>query len=278
MSLDNGYWFASQAPVTNQVGRNGIERIFDFHDFFQKLTAEVETPLAEKNSHLKWLLIGVTKTNNQSVWPYRNRPEIRLPQFPQQMAARVCQQQRPSTCLRPWENRKRRPIPAMWPAQMAFTGWTSSCRWTCSAYERFWNWRTTFYAIFYAGLSVGYRGPARGAEPTYLCLRYPHGRHRKEAATKDVSGAYEPELFTISYMVCSRDPSIKRTMCKGCKGQLVPSVTASVVIKVVNKAKKGRKKRKLGPKMQLWTCHVCKCVRRFPLYPKFSLPSLTTEQ
>jgi len=67
-----------------------------------------------------------------------------------------------------------------------------------------------------------------------------------------------------------RDPSIKRTICKGCKGLLVAGVTAIVKIRKAGKTSR-KKKSKHCLKTQEWTCLQCNSVRNFVLKPDFML-------
>ena len=83
-----------------------------------------------------------------------------------------------------------------------------------------------------------------------------------------------PASTQHSVSILSRDPSIKRSICKGCKGLLIPGLTAKVQIQSTSKQiteKKKKKKKQKHFKTQVWTCQQCKCVRNFVLNPKFLL-------
>jgi len=74
-------------------------------------------------------------------------------------------------------------------------------------------------------------------------------------------------------MVYFRDPSVKRTMCKGCKTLMVPGMTAKVAI--WNKTLKTQKTKKISSKLckvQKWVCTQCRGVRDFSLKSDYVLP------
>lgn len=70
-------------------------------------------------------------------------------------------------------------------------------------------------------------------------------------------------------MVYFRDPSVKRTMCKGCKALMVPGMTAKVSI--WNKTLKSQKTRNISSKFKVhkWVCTQCRGVRNFSLKPNY---------
>ena len=110
-------------------------------------------------------------------------------------------------------------------------------------------------------------------------LRKPNGRYREKIAAKDVRDF--KSIFIINVMIISfssnRDPSIKRTICKGCKGLLVVGVTARVKIhRAGNKSKKRKCKKQL--KTQEWTCLQCNSVRNFVLKPDYMIWSEKSQE
>ncbi|KAI9565161.1 hypothetical protein GHT06_008937 [Daphnia sinensis] len=67
------------------------------------------------------------------------------------------------------------------------------------------------------------------------------------------------------------DPSLKRTMCKGCKSLLIPGKTAVIKIQKPLISKKKKKRQKNYNKIQVWKCLLCKCVKTYILKPDYVL-------
>ena len=76
-----------------------------------------------------------------------------------------------------------------------------------------------------------------------------------------------PQVFKLNY----RDPSLKRTLCKGCKGLLIPGKTAEVqIIGIVQQHRKSNKRKKMTKVLE-WKCMQCSSRRQFVLKPGFML-------
>lgn len=100
-----------------------------------------------------------------------------------------------------------------------------------------------------------------------------NGRDWEKAAAKDVSNLKQIITSNLCWIFCliiPRDPSIKRTICKSCKGLLIAGVTASVKIRSVGKTSQ-KKKPKRKVKTQEWTCLQCHSVRNFVLKSDYML-------
>ncbi|XP_057372970.1 ribonuclease P protein subunit p21-like [Daphnia carinata] len=66
------------------------------------------------------------------------------------------------------------------------------------------------------------------------------------------------------------DPSLKRTMCKGCKVLLIPGKTAEVSIQKPMTSKKKKRQKKYN-KIQVWKCLLCQCVKNYILKSDYVL-------
>ncbi|KAK0503705.1 RNAse P Rpr2/Rpp21/SNM1 subunit domain-containing protein, partial [Armillaria luteobubalina] len=81
---------------------------------------------------------------------------------------------------------------------------------------------------------------------------------RRRVSTSDLSRSYVSSMKVVGQKtVVKMDPSIKRTICKGCNTILVPGST--VTIRVNKSASRGH--------VMVYTCTHCQTTRRIPAAP-----------
>ncbi|KAK0485300.1 RNAse P Rpr2/Rpp21/SNM1 subunit domain-containing protein, partial [Armillaria luteobubalina] len=81
---------------------------------------------------------------------------------------------------------------------------------------------------------------------------------RRRVSTSDLSRSYVSSMKVVGQKtVVKMDPSIKRTICKGCNTILVPG--SMVTIRVNKSASRGH--------VMVYTCTHCKTTRRIPAAP-----------
>ncbi|KAK4021695.1 ribonuclease P protein subunit rpr2 [Daphnia magna] len=87
-----------------------------------------------------------------------------------------------------------------------------------------------------------------------------------------ISSFYGTNIVSIGKKLQLKlDPSLKRTMCKGCKGLLIPGKTAEVRIQKPLTSKKKKKRQKKNNKIQVWKCLLCECVKNYILKSDYIL-------
>ncbi|KAK0438336.1 RNAse P Rpr2/Rpp21/SNM1 subunit domain-containing protein [Desarmillaria tabescens] len=86
----------------------------------------------------------------------------------------------------------------------------------------------------------------------------PQKRKQKRVTTSDLSRSYVSSMKIVGQKTTVKmDPSIKRTICKGCDTVLVPGSTVSIRVK----------KSPSHGHLMVYTCTRCKTSRRIPAPP-----------
>ncbi|EIW82870.1 Rpr2-domain-containing protein [Coniophora puteana RWD-64-598 SS2] len=100
--------------------------------------------------------------------------------------------------------------------------------------------------------------PSSSPKPRPARRRQRKDSKRKVMSTSELSRSYVDAMKVIGQKtIVKMDPSVKRTLCKGCNTVLVPGVTARVRVKGSP----------VHGNVVSYTCNACKTVRRIPAPP-----------
>ncbi|KAI0775818.1 RNAse P Rpr2/Rpp21/SNM1 subunit domain-containing protein [Trametes elegans] len=115
-------------------------------------------------------------------------------------------------------------------------------------------------STYLISVSQSLPNPLENVKERHSRKRAKKDRLRHPRNTADLSRSYVGAMRSVGQKTMVRmDPSLKRTLCKGCDAVLIPGFTATVRVKPL---------RSHGGEV-VYTCHACDTFKRIPAPPVF---------